>query len=460
MSTTIDSSNAIFNRAFPQNKYGRDILLIVLICVFMVATETWLFKQDALLNKIGIAIRLAVPVLIIIFFRKHAILPKGKVLLALYGLLFFYLLCTVAFSENISLVALNTAKYSYMLTFPLALLIVLRPGNFTYKFLYAPVVLGLLFAVQTIVLFALIQAGHPPQSHMAILVASDNRPFLSYGLWGFAQGMNAIGTDLQVYRAQSFFGEPTNLASFLEVSTILSFGLYRIRNSKILLFSAILCAVALFLAFSMTAYVVIFLLLCFNYIVTRWKKMKLFAPAALILMICIIVASVTFYLQSATNPDFYARSKWGMAFGHSSAEIAKREGVMMDSLRLLRDHPLGIGIIGVNDSAILKDYPRATANLAPLIWMNTTGLIGLALQLVIIFYILKKIVIRHIKSFGTIERYIGLSFVAVLLHHFLAGDWFTSMFFYLLIGLVATDACQFSFFGDLRAKSRQATLST
>ena len=51
---------------------------------------------------------------------------------------------------------------------------------------------------------------------------------------------------------------------------------------------------------------------------------------------------------------------------------------------------------------------------------------------------------------GSIERYIALSFVACMLHHSIAGDWFTALFFYLLVCLIVTDAYRFRFTGDMK----------
>ncbi len=435
------------SREFSRKKLRRDIFLFILVSIFLVASETWLFKQGIFLKKIEIAIRLIVPIILVLFFRKYTIPNKGKILLTLYGALSFYMLVMVVFSENPSLVALNTAKYLYILALPIALLLTLRPTNFSYHFLYIPVYLGLFFAIQTIILFILVQGGHPPPSHIAILVGYKNLPVLSYGLWGYAHGMQAIGTNLQVYRAQSFFGEPTGLASFLEVSTILSFGLYKIRKDRKMLMVFILCAASLIITFSMTAYVVIFLILCFNFIVKRWRAMNLLAPVALGLLALFVIIIILFYLQIATNPNIYGQSKLSMAFGHSPREVTARMGFVVDSLRLFKDYPLGIGLVGAENSMILKNYPEASGGIAPFEWSGVAGLVGFIIQLTIVFYLMKNIILKHIKEPNRIECYLGLSFVALLLHHCLAGDWFSGMFFYLLVCLIVTDACQFSFSG-------------
>ena len=215
-----------------------------------------------------------------------------------------------------------------------------------------------------------------------------------------------------------------------------------------MLMAFILCGTSLIITFSLTAYVVLFLILCFNYIVKYWKKMNLLAPIVLSLVIIFAIVTVLSYLWIATNPNIYGQSKSGMAFGRSTTDLTARKNFVVDSLRLFKDYPFGIGLIGAEDSMILKNYPKAGGRIAPFVWSGIAGLVGFIIQLTIIFYLMKNIVFKHINDSNRIERYLGLSFVALLLHHCLAGDWFTAMFFYLLVCLIVTDAYRFSFYNS------------
>jgi len=251
-----------------------------------------------------------------------------------------------------------------------------------------------------------------------------------------------------VYRAQSFFGEPTVFASFLEVSTILSFGLYKIKKDKKMLIISFICLISILLTFSMTAYIVIFLILIFCYFVKYLKKIPLLIPSIVIAMIPLTVFFIVTYLNVATSDNFYGRSILGFAFGHSRNEIIYRWGFIIDSLRLFRDYPFGIGFIG-EDSSIATNYIGALrSRMAPFFWTTIAGVIGGIIQITIIFYLLKNIIIKRIMIYNKIERYISISLVACILHHCLAGDWFSSMFFYLLVCVIVTDAYRFYFYGE------------
>lgn len=430
-----------------KRKQEKDIVLFILVSIFLVTSETWLFKANTLLKYFEVASRILIPIIFIFFFRKYIVPHKGKTILFLYVIIVFYLLSISLFSENPSLVFINTVKYLYILAFPIAFLLILHPNNFSYSFLYIPVYLGLFFSLQTIILFILIQTGNPPPSNIVTLIAINNREVLGYGFWGYAHGMNAIGTPLQVYRAQSFFGEPTVFASFLEVSTILSFGIYKVKKDKKMLAISFICLISLILTFSMTAYIVIFLILIFCYFVKYLKKIPLLLPSIVIVMIPLTVFIIVVYLSSATG-NFYNYGKLGMAFGHSRSEITVRVDFIVNSLRLLRDYPFGIGFVG-EDSSIAANYIGALrSRMAPFFWTTIAGMIGLIIQITIIFYLLKNIIIKRMMIYNKIERYISISLVACILHHCLAGDWFNSLFFYLLICAIATDAYQFSFYGE------------
>jgi hypothetical protein len=436
-----------------KRKHERDIVLFILVSIFLVTSETWLFKANILFKYFEITSRILIPMMLIIFFRKYAIPYKGKKIFIFYMFIVFYLLLISLFSENSSLVFINTVKFLYILAFPIAFLLILHPNNFSYSFLYIPVYLGLFFSLQTIILFILIQTGNPPPSNIVTLIGYKNMEVLSYGFWGYAHSMIARGTPFQVYRATSFFGEPTILASFLEVSTILSFGLYKIKKNKKMLIISFICLISIILSFSMTAYIVIFLIIIFCYFVKFWKKLPLLVPSILIIIIPLTIFIIVTYLNVATGDNFYSLSKLGYAFGHSPKSITSRTAFIVDSLRVFRDYPFGIGLIEEEGSLFAANYLGALqSRMAPFFWTTIAGVIGLIVQTTIIFFLFKSIIIKRVKNYNKIEQYINLSLLATILHQCLAGNWFNSIFFYLLICIIATDAYQFSFYSGQYSK--------
>lgn len=437
-----------FLQRYLRRKFRSDFVLLILVSLFLVASESWLFKQGILLKKLEVAIRLGVPVILVIIFRKYVFPDKVKILFVLYGILSIYMLFISIFSENPNLVVFNSAKLLFILTFPVSLLLILHPNNFSYRFLYIPAYLGLFFSIQTIILFVLIQTCNSPHSDIVTLVGYKNMEVLSFKWWGYAHGMMAIGSPEQVYRAQSFFGEPTTFANFMETATILSFGLYRVRKDKKMLVISALCATSFVLTFSMTAYVAVFLAFCFYMIVVNWNKLEILAPVIVTITVLVVMTIVLLYFYVATHPGFYGQSRWGFAFGHSPREITIRLEALTNSLHLFMEHPFGIGLIGHVDSTILAKYAVTGATFAPLNWMMIAGIVGITVQLTILFYLFRNIVIKHIKMRGRIERYIALSFVTCVLHHCVAGSWFSALFFYLLVCLIVTDAYQFSFYSN------------
>ena len=429
-----------------KRKNINDAILFVLLSLFILASDSWLFKQSMFLKQLELFIRFLSPFVLLIFFKKYPFPSRARVPLLLYGILVVYMFFVNPFTEKPQLVFLNMIKFLSILAFPFALLLVLRPFNFSQRFLYVPVVLGALFAIQTIILFILVQSYHPPPSYMATLVGYKNMQVLCFGIWGYGHGMMGVNNFFErVYRAQSFFGEPTEFASFMEVAMIMSFGFYRVHKHKLMLLSFVLCTVSLILTFSMTAYVVVFFVMCAYWFILNWRKMNILGPIIGILLAIVVIAIVLMYFYGASHPSFYGRSRIGLAFGHSPREITIRVEALINSLQIFWRYPLGIGFIGHADSAILQKYPVIGARLAPLGWMIYTGLPGIIIQGMIILYMMRKIVINHLFVRGKIERYVALSFFALILHQCLAGAWFSALFFYLFVALITIDSHQFLF---------------
>jgi hypothetical protein len=289
----------------------------------------------------------------------------------------------------------------------------------------------------------MVQTGHPPAGEIIAYVGYKNLPVLSYGWLGYGSGMMAPGEHFQLYRAQSFFMEPTRLACFLESSALLGFGLYKVTHSKLMLLCVVVCAISFVLTFSTGANIVALLTLIFYFMVRYGYRVRYLAPAVTIVTVVFAVVVIVYCIR--TTIEFYDTSVINMAFGRSETELTARMQYFIDSVRLFIDHPLGIGLIAVEDSTILEHYPGAGDVMAPLIWLKISGFIGFALQLVIIGVVL-KVAVRFVRESG-IKSSIGLAFVAATLHHCIAGNWFSPTFFFLLATVVMTDAYNFQLSG-------------
>jgi hypothetical protein len=389
--------------------------------------------------QIDFAIKLLVPLFLFVLFRHYRLPPRARLLLPLYAGLVLYSFAIALMSENPSLVVLNTAKFLYVISFLVVLFLIYRPENFTLNVLsFAPYV-GAIFAIQTIAVFLMVQTGHPPAGEVIIYTGYKDMPVLSYGWLGYGSAIMAAGTHFQLYRAQSFFMEPTRLACFLESSVLLGVGLYKVRRRKFMLFCVLLCAISFVLTFSTGANIVVLLTVIFYLMVRYGYKVPYLAPIATIVMGIFAVVAVVYYIRMTF--DFYDAAAINMAFGRSDTELTVRIGYFIESVRLFVDYPLGIGLIAAEDSSILAQYPGAGDVMAPMVWLKIAGFIGLALQLVIVGVVL-KVVVRFVRE-GGIKCYIGLAFFATALHHCIAGNWFSPMFFFLLVTVLMTDAFNF-----------------
>jgi len=421
---------------------ARELSFSVLFGVYLIASMTWAFKADSTLLAFEFLCRLLLPIVLFIAYRKFVPPGKAQLVLVGYAAVIVYMFGVAVVSEAPTDVIVNTAKFLHPILFFFALVFVLHPANFSVRFLYAIPILGLIGAIQTLTLAALIYSGHAPPLNNVVLIGYKNFEMPSFGVFGYAWGSIALGTPYQVYRAQSFFGEPTRMASFMGVVTLISWGLYRVLRSRWFLVAAVLGLLTGFMCFSMTVDVVAFLTVVFYFVVTRWRKMGYAGPTTVSVLAVIAVLLVVSYLRLATS--FYDQdlATTNMALGHADTEVSLRVEFVQDSLRLVRDHPFGIGVIGIEDSRILTQYPGAGSVIAPFEWTTKGGLIGLLLQLVLLGYVMKTIVVRQVRE-GGLQRYVALAFVLVLLHHCVAGEWMDAMFLFLLAAVLMLDRYNF-----------------
>lgn len=431
----------------PRFSVGRDVarerFFCVLLAMNLLAEQTFAFRSSDALSQVEFLIRLLLPVTIILLFRRFQLSSRAQTLLVMYVVLIAYTFVVGLCSERPDAAAINTLKYFYIFAFLIAMLLVLRPKNFSLRFLSIPVVMGGVFAIQTVIVFFGVQSGHPPPSHMIVYARYKGLPVLSYGWLGYGWAIMAAGTEFQLYRAQSFFMEPTRLASFLEAAIFLGSGVYQSTRSKLILICTVLCTISFVLTFSMTSYIVVFC--CgFLYIAIRYfHRVGYAAPVAVLLAICGMVGAVSYYLRTAIGFYTASQSAVNMAFGHSQNELSLRIGNVVDTFRFLAAYPFGIGLLSADESSALGNFAAAGDVSAPLIWLKMAGIPGLTVQLAIIG-IVARVAVRHVRL-GGIQRYIGLAFFANVLHHCLAGNWFDAMFFFLLSSVLVTDAFEFTF---------------
>jgi len=418
----------------------QDPILIILLGIVLIAYHTWIFYSYPVLDMIRVQVRMLSPLMLILFFKKYTVPQGAKIPVYLYCILIFYLLLVWAFSESPNEMALQTAKNLYILIFFSALLLILHPKNFSYRFLYIIPYLGLIFSIQAIGLTGLSLIDKTP-SDPTDLIGPAGRLLPSYGLWGYA--LEHINTEVaDVIRAQGFFGEPTALASFLEVAAILSLGLYKVNNDKKMLIVFILCGVAMIFTFSPTMYIVMFLVVSIFYYITHFQRIGYLRLLILFGLVSTVTVVIVFYIEIVTG-SFY-ESPLGRLFGKPTVDISNRLRFIWDSLYMFSEHPFGIGFYGLDHPTAIEKNLLFGGLIAPLIWLTQGGIVALVIQICIIFYLIRNIVINQIRVPGRIERYIGLSVIAKLLHDCVAGEWFSALFFYLVASAIATDAYPFS----------------
>jgi len=428
----------LIEKPWSERKNARaDTTLCIILAAYFLFTMMYL-RLTPTMVYVDFGIKLSIPILLVTAFRIHPLPATARTIMVLYVVLAAYTFLVSMTSEAPQLEVLNTAKYMYPLLFLLALFLILNPKTLSLRFLAVIPYLGALLAVQTIFVFISVQSGHAPPNQIIVLSAYKSMPYRNYGLLGFAEATRAAGTNLQVYRAQSFFLEPTRLACFLESAIILGYGLYSGKHRKRMLVCMLLSAVAFIITFSTTGYIAMFVTGIVFVFSKYGRRLGQIAPIAWVAAALVALACVYWYLVRIDTFYISGASVLNEAFGKSFTDVSHRLGSVQDSIRLVYDHPLGIGVISNEQSALIQNYLAAGDVIAPLHWLRIAGVLGVTLQLIVITTML-RMAIRYIPA-GGIESYVGLAFVANVVHHMVAGDWFDAKFFFLLACLVVMDA--------------------
>lgn len=398
----------------------KSILLGWILIWTFISYETWFFEETETSHLVGLSLRLVLPLLLFVFFKKT--MPAGRVrpYFFFYGLLLLYTtIFTFASFDLASFEQFYAAMY--LLLFFAGLILILDPKRIHSEFiLKAPCYLGFFFAVQVLLLCLFLQLDISVPSHSTIL-AGNNIPEIDYGVLGYL----AKGD----FRAKSFFGEPSNFAAFMEISFFLSLGFYRVMRSRFMMCNIVLSFLAIVFSYSMTAFVAVFLTFFLWFTVKVVNKVGNLRVIFLPILGFLCVGTVIGYLVLFTSNSALANG----SFGHSSGELTIRIVMFWNSLTIFTQHPLGLGFHPLLDGK--ADGLQVGSVMAPLLWLVRGGIFGILLQLSVMIYTFKCYVIPYVKQDG-MQKYCALAFVSYVFHQCLAGDWFDPVFFYLLAMMV------------------------
>ncbi|HEX6763209.1 MAG TPA: O-antigen ligase family protein [Gaiellaceae bacterium] len=254
---------------------------------------------------------------------------------------------------------------------------------------------------------------------------------------------NAYAPSGWFYRVNSVFYDPSIYGRFLVVAILASLAVVLRRRGRDPLWAVAatlvlgITWVGLLPSFSQSSYVALMVGIAVAAVVVwRWRSVGLFAVAAVVLLLAV-----------AASPQLRHRIR-GKTSSSLSHVTSGRSTLARNGVKLAVHNPvIGVGIGGFKrayaDEVGLKGRePKAAAShTTPITVAAETGVPGLVLLLVIVFYALRTAFVRLGPLFeGTARLAFGLALSAILVHSLFYNALFEDPTFWGLVALVVVGA--------------------
>jgi len=415
------------------------LLLLLLVAAYVIYTTVLLYLSPALApynqsfkGFFVVAFIMGVVLVVGIPFSGRPLDTDTKLVFLLYILFALYTLGLAFVSEEPVRAVIESGKYYMRIAFFFALVIWvnnLRDRAWVVGF---PIVFGLAFAIQSLLLLGLLFAGAPLQQREVYIFEAFGADYPSYGLLGLANSMDlSLRTPLSV-RVQSFFIEPSKFALFLIHPIFVAYGIYRVQRLRRFLVYAVVMLLAFLATWSLGGLVAfggsVLVLAYFRFrraipLGLRWTVLVLSFVSLVLLGRAIFEFSLNYVPEDPT--DKFAARVPGFAQGVSFEERSRTDAV---GLEIFLQHPFGLSLINAYDSRILDFGDLASPN-AALYNLVHTGLVGMLLQALIFWVVLTRFMIPQLRH-ECLGRYVSVAAVGVWTHSLSYGTWLDLNFFY------------------------------
>ncbi len=261
------------------------------------------------------------------------------------------------------------------------------------------------------------------------------------GVLGNVTSMMFIpGLGSPVVRLAGFWNEPSNACASLFACFFLARWIAAVTGDPRWRRAGLICLMGGFASLSNAGYVALAMAVLFGAVVRMRLETAVVRRLAVVgFAVAMVVLAVLGrlyiaehygdnpYLRAITglrlNPDEYLDGGLNMALGG-------RITLMVDAFEMLRQHPFGAGLLGVD-----ADQSQISAS-APVGWLLMTGPIGLLLILSRDAWVW-----RAFARDGSAEpavRFAGQAFVVVAVQHVAYGSWMNPLYFILSAMVLAT----------------------
>lgn len=397
-----------------------------LVVLYVLAADTWIFYQGSLLNTLRQALLVGIPIALLVLSRGIQLPRFVRALLVGVWIAFMWAVIVTFFNEGSLTAALLVLKNFAVFGFLLGAVAATRDRSVRLATMRALFWLGAVLSAQAVALFLLFVFHRTPSSHSIFLLGSAAQPENSFGVFGFANAVVLVNSPAALYRAQSWFPEPSSMALFLEAT--LAFGLVTLRNSghrRRHIAGLVATALSLFITFSTAmefAGIAALAMLAVVLMLKRYDYMtRLGAAVAALAIGCALILPTIRVLN-----DIYGRDLGRVSFALGKAPgQSSRFYQLSAALDFVGLHPQGAGFAALAGQPAERQLSDSTAS-APMTWGIFLGIPGLALALIFFFAVL-GLAIRA-TSRAVPLRILGVALAAQTLHQISAGSWKSATF--------------------------------
>jgi hypothetical protein len=346
----------------------------------------------------------------------------NRYVVVLYLILVVYLLIpTFINGGDAFLLWIKTAvRFSYLLIF--LTLFRVRGRSLTDTILTLYFWLGLLLAIQTIILFLLVVSDHPPRS-VLIPRFNENDFFVSHGIFGFANSVSIRGGYIG-FRTQSFFSEATTFALFQILP--LYFSISNIRINWGYKFSTVLILASIITTFSFSAIVGLAIGMVCYFFGGASRKLHNFKMLALFI-ICLMI--IFYSYKYVTNQDNFDQNSFqGAVISRPQYSTTVRTEWSTEVFNAVAEEPFGVAY---------EEFGQRHGLLpqAPVRWFLIGGYIGGLLMIFIQILLVLRYFMRGLNSKLNLERETAACCVTLMVASIVHGTW-SDIFYFLPIALL------------------------
>ncbi len=426
------------------------ILLLLLVVVYLLYTTVFPYISEVapysrFLKGWFLGAFFLGAILIVGFrFSGRILSGEAQVIFVLYALFIAYSVALCFTSEAPIKSFTESIKYYVRIGFFFALVIWARSLKDRDWIVGFPIVLGVILAVQSLLLYVLLMDGVELERNLIHIIDGSEEGYLrSYGILGLGIAIDPLLRNWFSVRLQSFFLEPSKFAMFLVYPIFVSYGLYRIRRQKRFLGYAVLMMLAFIGTFSLGGYAAMGgagLVLVYFSVRPKIPSELRWAVVAMGVVIVLCIGVQVFNWSANYVPagpgDFNYNRLLGFASSSSSGgSLGERRRVDSLLLSVFASHPFGLSFINQYDSPTLGFGELGTTNAAMFI-LTRTGVVGAILFTWIFSIVFYRFMLPQLRR-DCLGRYVCVGTLAVWLHSISYGTWLDVNFFYPLALVVA-----------------------